>query len=366
MNGASDDVKVQSTDLVFPSKWKFHNEEILFHKKPTTLSSVIDFLIVFFLPCSLVPLLLFGPITFNILVYFPNYAFLYSTIAVFLPIFCFSFYLGVYRTRAKWFFLTNYRIAMSFTASSIVSIPYTNVEMRDWNDDGLQFWFTPNKTGGCPHISVSNLSVDEKRKIQELFLQGQARNLDDFTTFSYCNQNFECMNPVAHLVQDKLPFLWVYKPSRYSHHCLWVKVFSWGLCSALFLIGVGPAVMFILGVDSFSIWLVSVIVGGCWLFALLFSVFFRQLYFAVTDRELLTIETGIRGNHIQTISFDKVFPMYSSRNPLHPLQSDNESAITRHSFQTPNGLTIFGPNKLIREEIIFRKYLDTLKGTSNV
>jgi len=90
-----------------------------------------------------------------------------------------------------------------------------------------------------------------------------------------------------------------------------VEVFLWGLCIVLFLIGVGPAVMLILSVDSFSIWLVSTIIVGCWLLALLFFVFWRQLYFAVTDKELLTIETGIRGNCIQTISFDKVFPMYS-------------------------------------------------------
>jgi len=291
-----------------------------------------------------------------------------------IPLSMIPFFLGTYLLRpmaskhdSHFLALTNYRILqnLSFYGFDFVSLPYTNVEMREWKSDGLKFWFTPNRdlNGRRAHIQVSGLSEDEKRKIQKLFLEGKARDLSAFQPSTALTPNFEIEKEIGYLIQEHLPFLYYFKLSRISCPHPWINVFALGLSAVLLLIAAGPGVMMGLGMSGRPVWLPIVIIIAVWLLIMLLMMFSIKLHFAITEKGLLNIETGLRGTHIKTLGFDKVYPIYTERRDTKKVQFLYFSRTKSNWFQSFGGFELCGLQIIEREEIIFRKYLDTLKHT---
>eukprot|EP01112_Ceratiomyxa_fruticulosa_P012689 TRINITY_DN3528_c0_g1_i4.p1 TRINITY_DN3528_c0_g1~~TRINITY_DN3528_c0_g1_i4.p1 ORF type:complete len:378 (-),score=49.36 TRINITY_DN3528_c0_g1_i4:43-1176(-) len=264
--------------------------------------------------------------------------------------------------------LTNYRILV-LSDRTMISLPYTNVEVKDWQKDGLQFWFTPNKheKGRYAPVEVLGLSNEEKRQVQELLLQGKCQDLSSFQP-SVPSPKWECDNKIAQIVNDHLPFLWECKglPLLSFYHP-WTKVFVWGFVIVYFTIGIVPGIMMGFAVSEFLQLLFTVISIAVWLFMVLWVMFYTQHYFVITERGLLKIETGLNGTIVQSIAFDKVYPIFSPSVYFLNFQSGhklNLSQKVQHNFQTPSsGFFISGEvsDRFLRGEIIFKKYLDTVK-----
>eukprot|EP01112_Ceratiomyxa_fruticulosa_P012021 TRINITY_DN3308_c0_g5_i1.p1 TRINITY_DN3308_c0_g5~~TRINITY_DN3308_c0_g5_i1.p1 ORF type:complete len:372 (+),score=39.63 TRINITY_DN3308_c0_g5_i1:690-1805(+) len=349
----------------------FNGEKILFSQKHSRISTcwdVLFYVALLAVVIQIAPLLTVLPGLFHRYEWtlFASFLGLAFTVAV--------FYFRkriMYKCCSNLFVLTNYRILQKVGLLGVVSLPYTNVEMREWKEDGLLFWFTPNRdsNGGRAHIQVSGLSEDEKCKVQELFFEGKARDLSGFQPLSTLTPNYEVGKEIGHLLQEHLPLLWYYKLPLASYFHPWLKVFALGLCIVCTLIVAGPGVTMTFGVWSgASLWLPCVIFIGIWLLIVMLVLFSTRVHFAITEKGLLKIKTDIIGACIESLGFDKVYPIYSFMNASQSngWLDDYTTDIRSHSFQSIDGLELCGKEIVSQEEVIFRKYLDTLKDGANV
>eukprot|EP01112_Ceratiomyxa_fruticulosa_P016462 TRINITY_DN4983_c0_g1_i1.p1 TRINITY_DN4983_c0_g1~~TRINITY_DN4983_c0_g1_i1.p1 ORF type:complete len:380 (-),score=35.13 TRINITY_DN4983_c0_g1_i1:225-1364(-) len=354
----------------------FNGETIQFIQKQAYSPGMINqgFIYVVWTICTIV-LIANIIITVNII---PHWAL--CTIALVVAFIVMSFYLtytfAFDELASKALALTNYRILLlsEGTWVKIVSLPYSNVEMEEWKEDGLKFWFSPNKfeNGGRPHIKILGLSAEEKLRVQELFLQGKTRNLSSFKPLSPLSPKYECSKEISHVVQDHLPLLWEHKLSDTSPYSIWVKVLILGFLIASFLIGGVPGVMLGMGYNTLHICIVTAIIVLCWVLAIIFVRYSRTGYFAITENSLLKIELRWRGTCVESLPFHKVYPIFNWSVYYFTRANEQNGSRTnydlKHYFPTAKGFFIAGPSSGIvqREEIIFRKYLDTLKDVSTV
>eukprot|EP01112_Ceratiomyxa_fruticulosa_P012017 TRINITY_DN3308_c0_g2_i1.p1 TRINITY_DN3308_c0_g2~~TRINITY_DN3308_c0_g2_i1.p1 ORF type:complete len:378 (+),score=49.93 TRINITY_DN3308_c0_g2_i1:737-1870(+) len=335
----------------------FKGEKILFTQKDTAISKLLFNLAVDFVLFCIIPELIVYFVTVG---HYERFLFIIMFVCAYLTI---SFYYRRKFTFSSTLVLTNYRI-LSQISFDIVSLPYTNIEMKEWKNDGLQFWFTPNRdsNGGRAHIEASGLSEEEKRTVQELFFEGKSRDLSDFQPSVTTSPNYECKDKeIVHLVQDYLPFLWYYKLPRWSDCFPWTKVFILGLSVVFFLLAIGPGIIMLSGMHGLPIKVLSAIIVIVWFLIVLIVAFTTRVYFAITEKGLLRIETSLRGSRVQSLPFDKVYPIYSEMSSLFQQNKQRTPAhIRSHYLQTFGNFEVSGTEIIAREEIIFRKYLDTL------
>eukprot|EP01112_Ceratiomyxa_fruticulosa_P012020 TRINITY_DN3308_c0_g4_i1.p1 TRINITY_DN3308_c0_g4~~TRINITY_DN3308_c0_g4_i1.p1 ORF type:complete len:198 (+),score=27.88 TRINITY_DN3308_c0_g4_i1:841-1434(+) len=189
---------------------------------------------------------------------------------------------------------------------------------------------------------------------------------------------YECSKEIASLVQNHLPFLWERKLPRYSTFYPWAKVLAFGFPVMCFLIAVGPGLLLGIEVSPFLQWLLTIIIIAAWLFSTILAAFCSaRYYFAITEKGLLKIEKGWRGARVQSLPFGKVYPISTGaqhktveRIPAVPDEPvvGKDIVNLRHRFPEHEGFFLAGSayELIQREEIIFRKYLDTLKEVNTV
>eukprot|EP01112_Ceratiomyxa_fruticulosa_P019892 TRINITY_DN661_c0_g1_i1.p1 TRINITY_DN661_c0_g1~~TRINITY_DN661_c0_g1_i1.p1 ORF type:complete len:373 (-),score=46.05 TRINITY_DN661_c0_g1_i1:180-1298(-) len=345
----------------------YQNEEVRYFRSPNGMSKSFVLMVVF----SVVVVLVVLGYTIPIAIFAPKVAPL--LLSFILPVSVMMCVLIIYVNggRRAWL-LTNYRVMQirSFwNTLHVDSLPYGRIQELIETEKSIQF--VPIFPEGFPEsyprkgrttFTFSDIPIPEMPRIKDLIRLGQTTVIGGLSPPStiYAHTNLANLNlspAYQELAAPHTPFQWAHKPSRFSimkiQLIVNIVVYTWMI--GLFLINYSAF-------GSVGLYIVVVIAALFPLMTLYHLFIFNQLdgFNAISNNAVVLIRTGLKiGRTIEfklhnatVLPFSSVYPLRSSID----VKTGEGTLFFRSGFQ----LMMKGPEALVREEIIFKGYIESL------